>query len=125
MARVSIGRSRLPPDEIRWVATSGIIATSDPVRARIVELTRSMSGATSSARRLSEAEFGLSKGRTTAKIHLRTLGKREHRNATLMRQVRYIVISMEVYGVVGSRNKRLNQHPPPPLIPARSALAYA
>jgi hypothetical protein len=32
-----------------------------------------MSGATSSARRLSEAWFGYSKGRTTAKIHLRTL----------------------------------------------------
>ena len=51
IARVSIGRSRLPPDEIRWLATSGIIVTSEPVRDRIVALTRSMSGATSSTRR--------------------------------------------------------------------------
>ena len=36
MASVSIGRSRLPPDEIRWLATSGIMATSEPVRARMV-----------------------------------------------------------------------------------------
>ena len=43
MASVSIGRSRLPPEEIRWLATSGIMATSEPVRARMVALTRSMS----------------------------------------------------------------------------------
>ena len=36
IASVSIGRSRLPPDEIRWLATSGIIVTSEPVRDRIV-----------------------------------------------------------------------------------------
>src|SRR6476661_4730573 len=93
MASVSIGRSRLPPEEIRWLATSGIMATSEPVRARIVELTRSMSGATSSARRLSEAWCGYSKGRTTAKIHLRTLRKQEHRNGMLPGQVRKIAVS--------------------------------
>ena len=47
MASVSIGRSRLPPEEIRWLATSGIMVTSEPVRDRIVALTRSMSAATS------------------------------------------------------------------------------
>jgi hypothetical protein len=36
----------LPPDEMRWFATSGIIATSDPVRDRIMALTRSISVAT-------------------------------------------------------------------------------
>ncbi len=35
MAIVSIGRSRLPPELIRWLATSGIIVTSEPVRDRI------------------------------------------------------------------------------------------
>ena len=55
MASVSIGRSRLPPDEIRWLATSGIIATSEPVRDRMVALTRSISGATSPASRSIEA----------------------------------------------------------------------
>jgi len=47
VASVRIGLSLLPPDEIRWLATSGIIETSEPVRARIVLLTRSMSLATS------------------------------------------------------------------------------
>ena len=46
-ASVSIGRSLLPPDEIRWLATSGIMATSEPVRDRMVWLTRFMSAATS------------------------------------------------------------------------------
>ncbi len=41
-----MGRRRLPPDEMRWFATSGIIVTSDPVRDRIIAFTRSMSGAT-------------------------------------------------------------------------------
>jgi hypothetical protein len=35
----------LPPEEIRWFATSGIIVTSEPVRDRIMALTRSMSAA--------------------------------------------------------------------------------
>src|SRR5579875_2779978 len=67
MASVSIGRSRLPPDEMRWFATSGIMATCDPVRARMVALTRSMSAATSSLNRSSDAGRGLSKGTMTAK----------------------------------------------------------
>jgi len=62
MARVSIGRSRLPPDEIRWLATSGIIVTSEPVRDRIVVLTRCMSGATRSMRRSMVVGERLSKG---------------------------------------------------------------
>ncbi len=48
MARVSIGRSRLPPELMRWFATSGIMVTSDPVRVRIVAFTRSMSAVTRS-----------------------------------------------------------------------------
>ncbi len=32
VASVSIGRKRLPPEEIRWFATSGIMVTSEPVR---------------------------------------------------------------------------------------------
>src|SRR5215468_7175055 len=67
MASVSIGRSRLPPDEIRWLATSGIIATCDPVRDNIVVLTRSMSAATNSLRRSMVADERLSNGTTTAK----------------------------------------------------------
>ncbi len=43
MASVNIGRRRLPPDEIRWLATSGIRATCEPVRDNIVTLTRCMS----------------------------------------------------------------------------------
>ena len=39
---VSIGRSRLPPESIRWRATSGIMPTSDPQRSRISSLTRSI-----------------------------------------------------------------------------------
>src|SRR5581483_6681344 len=66
VASVSIGRSRLPPEEIRWFATSGIMATSEPVRARMVVLTRSMSGATSATRRSIEADEGCSNGTTTA-----------------------------------------------------------
>ena len=42
-----MGRRRLPPEEIRWLATSGIMVTSEPVRDRIMALTRSMSAATS------------------------------------------------------------------------------
>src|SRR3954451_22356601 len=66
MASVSIGRSRFPPDEIRWLATSGIIVTSDPVRDRIVALTRSMSAATRPTSASIEAFDGLSKGTITA-----------------------------------------------------------
>src|SRR5436190_12061923 len=66
MASVRIGRSRLPPEEIRWLATSGIMVTSEPVRARMVVLTRSMSAATSPTSGSIEAFDGLSKGTITA-----------------------------------------------------------
>jgi len=46
IATVSIGRSRLPPEAMRWLATSGIIVTSDPVQLMIAALTRVMSAAT-------------------------------------------------------------------------------
>jgi GT2 family glycosyltransferase len=44
---VSIGRNRLPPDEIKWFATSGIIVTSEPVRLTIRSFTRCRSARTS------------------------------------------------------------------------------
>src|SRR6185437_13603268 len=66
IASVSIGRSRFPPEEIRWLATSGIMVTSEPVRDRMVALTRSMSAATSSTSRSIEGFWGLSKGTITA-----------------------------------------------------------
>ena len=64
--QVSIGRSRLPPELMRWLATSGIMVTSDPVREMIVALTRSISAATSSTKGSIEGAFGLSNGTTTA-----------------------------------------------------------
>src|SRR5579859_744860 len=66
MASVSIGRSLFPPEEIRWLATSGIMVTSEPVRDRIVALTRSMSAATRPTSASIEASWGLSKGTITA-----------------------------------------------------------
>ena len=67
MASVSSGRSRLPPEEIRWLATSGIIVTSDPVRDRISVLTRAMSALVSStSRSMLASEAGVN-GTTTAK----------------------------------------------------------
>src|SRR5579871_2480268 len=66
MASVSIGRRRLPPDEIRWLATSGIMVTSEPVRDRMVALTRAISAATSSTSPSIDALEGLSKGTITA-----------------------------------------------------------
>ena len=68
IASVSIGRSRFPPEEIRWLATSGIMVTSEPVRDRIVALTRSMSAATSATSSSIEALEGLSKGTITATL---------------------------------------------------------
>src|SRR5215510_5525539 len=92
MASVSIGRSRLPPDEIRWLATSGIIVTCEPVRDNMVVLTRSMSAATSSLRRSTVDAERLSNEKMTAKRrapegvpNARTW---EHRKAMVMRQVR-------------------------------------
>src|SRR3982750_4859076 len=61
-----MGRSRFPPEEIRWLATSGIMVTSDPVRDRIVALTRSMSAATRPTSASIETLDGLSKGTITA-----------------------------------------------------------
>src|SRR6267378_2172871 len=94
MASVSIGRNRLPPDAIRWLAISGIIVTSDPVRDRMVALTRSMSGATRSIRRPIEGE-GLSKGTTTAKGETPDQGTRQDRNAMVERQVREVPLAIE------------------------------
>ena len=58
--------SRLPPEEIRWLATSGIMVTSEPVRDRMVALTRSISAATSLTSASIEASSGVSKGTITA-----------------------------------------------------------
>src|SRR5207302_6821540 len=66
---------------------SGIIVTSEPVRDRIVALTRSMSGATSSISRPIEGTDGLSKGTMTAKRRAPEEGTNEHRNAMVRRQV--------------------------------------
>src|SRR5712664_3098035 len=68
MASVSIGRSRFPPEEIRWLATSGIMVTSEPVRDSIVASTRSISAATSATNSSTEALEGLSKGTITATL---------------------------------------------------------
>src|SRR5882762_10724565 len=61
--------------------------TSDPVRDRIVEFTRSMSAVTRSTRRSTDAEGWLSNGMTTAtrSSEMRT---DKHRNAIVERQVR-------------------------------------
>src|SRR5260370_31957498 len=88
MASVSIGRNRLPPDSIRCLAISGIIVTSDPVRDRMVVLTRSMSAATSLISWAIEGEDGLSKGTMTAKAGAPHGGTRAHRNAMVEGQVR-------------------------------------
>src|SRR2546423_13990589 len=63
-----MGRSRFPPEEIRWLATSGIMVTSEPVRDRIVALTRSISAATSATSSSIEAPAGVSKGTITATL---------------------------------------------------------
>src|SRR5262249_18087570 len=81
IASVSIGRSRLPPEEIRWLATSGIMVTSEPVRERMVALTRSMSAATSATSGSIDASWGLSKGTITATPRSTFASlKIEHRN---------------------------------------------
>src|SRR5271166_594836 len=92
MAKVRMGRSRLPPEEIRWLATSGIIATCDPVRDRIVLLTRAMSSATNSMSRSMEDGERLSNGTMTAKRRAPDEGTTEHRNAMLGRQVEELQI---------------------------------
>src|SRR3569832_2026806 len=87
IASVSIGRSRLPPDEIRWLATSGIIVTSEPVRDRIVALTRSMSAVTSATSPSIEAPDGLSKGTITATlVSAFAMVRPDNRNCGALRQ---------------------------------------
>src|ERR1700686_1956495 len=87
MAR--IGRRRLPPELIRCLATSGIIVTSDPVRDRIVALTRSMSAATRSTSGSIEVLPGVSNGTTTAKsLTPGREGQGKHRNAMVDGQER-------------------------------------
>src|SRR6185437_1339423 len=86
---VRIGRSRLPPEVIRCLATSGIIVTSDPVRDRMAPLTRSMSAVTRSISLSIEASPWLSNGTTTAKIFTPDgAGQSKHRNGMLGRQGR-------------------------------------
>src|SRR3954467_6038115 len=87
MASVGMGRRHLPPDEISWLATSGIIATCDPVRDKIVVLTRAMSSATSSISRSMDDGERLSKGTMTAKRRAPNERTCEHRNAMAMQQV--------------------------------------
>ena len=60
------GRSRLPPELMRWLAISGISATSEPTRARMSWLTRSMPDAVSRTRgsMLGVADFAPSNGIT-------------------------------------------------------------
>src|SRR3954454_9274917 len=87
MASVSIGRRRLPPEEIKWLATSGIIVTSEPVRDRIVALTRSMSAATSATSPSIEAPDGVSKGTITAtQVSAFAMFRTNNRNCGAMRQ---------------------------------------
>src|SRR5215470_9455730 len=88
MASVSIGRSRLPPEEIRWLATSGIIVTSEPVRDRMVALTRSISAARSLTNGSIEASWGFSKGTITATpVSTFAIFPIENRNWHVKRQV--------------------------------------
>src|SRR5262245_12841557 len=88
MASVSIGRSRFPPEEIRWFATSGIIVTSDPVRDRMVAFTRSISAATRAVSRSIEGGEWLSNGTTTAKDQAPVARTRDNRNAMVDGQER-------------------------------------
>src|SRR5262249_17963671 len=98
MASVRIGRNRVPPDEIRWLATSGIIVTCDPVRDRIVALTRCMSAATRSARRSILAGERLSKGTMTATRRAPKAGTGQHRNAMVAGQVRRCTLRAPAWG---------------------------
>src|SRR5215813_7778809 len=107
MARVSMGRSRLPPEEIRWLATSGIMATSEPVRDRMVALTRSMSGATSATIASMDAPAGLSKGTITATpVSAFAILRTDNRNCDVMRQERGYIASVWGGHGEGSGNVR-------------------
>src|SRR5262249_26180906 len=82
-----MGRSRFPPEEIRWLATSGIIVTSEPVRDRMVALTRAMSAVTSATRASIDAPEGLSKGTITATpVSTFAMLRTDNRNCHGMRQ---------------------------------------
>ena len=86
---------------MRWLATSGIIVTCEPVRDRMVAFTRSMSGATSATRRSIDGAGWLSKGTTTAKGNSPQKRTREHRNAMLMEQE--YQLPQAVRGMTGKR----------------------
>src|SRR3954470_6520945 len=81
-----MGRSLLPPEAIRWLATSGIMATSEPVRDRITALTRSMSAAKKPIRRAMDGGEGFSNGTTTAKGSLQEGRTHHNRNAMVGEQ---------------------------------------
>ena len=106
--QVSIGRSRLPPELIRWLATSGIIVTSEPVRVRMTLLTRSMSARNEVEQRIDRGLIGtFETGRRQPRniLHSRT---REHRNAMVTRQVRLPGVALQCGGVLllGRRRRR-------------------
>ena len=66
-AIVSMGRSRLPPDSIKWWARLGISSTSETALSRMMRLTACMSAATisSSGLRPSAGSRASSNGTTT------------------------------------------------------------
>src|SRR5438046_526736 len=71
---VNIGRSRLPPEAMRWRATSGIIDTSEPARDRMISFTRSIAprvNRTSGSMLLPAFRLPSSRGTTTPNILLR------------------------------------------------------
>src|SRR4029453_2050574 len=67
---VSIGRSRLPPESIRWCARVGISSTSDTALSRMMRLTACISSATISIKGLmpSAGSRASSNGTTTPKL---------------------------------------------------------
>src|SRR5262245_44689494 len=76
-----MGRSLLPPDAIRWLATSGIMATSEPVRDRMAAMTGAMAAVKKPLRRARDGGEGFSNGTMTAKGSLRQGRTRDNRNA--------------------------------------------
>src|SRR6187200_797678 len=65
-----MGRSRLPPESIRWCASLGISSTSDTALSRMMRLTACMSSATIPSRgfRPSAGSRASSNGTTTPKV---------------------------------------------------------
>ena len=93
IASVSIGRSRLPPELIRWLATSGIIVTSEPVRDRIVAVDALHVGGheiDQAVDRGLTADFRTGRRRPRDILHSEDA---EHRNAMVTRQVRSACIA--------------------------------